>query len=583
MIVTFVVVVLPSATVKALDYNSYCISAGDCALYDPAACDPSALSNGDTLDTSSCSCNGSSSDNTSALTGKDNEDKIWNYFKGKGLSDEQAAGVLGNIADETGSSFDPQIVEGGGRSKTQPKTGGADGWGLVQWTYPYQEVDKLYAQYKDKYNISGNLYDLQTQLDIIWAQMNETSPTNVNNMIGGLKKITDVSQAATYFSDNFEGGVPGSRIADANTAYAKYKGQSPAGGGGAGTVATSDTLNGHKLPASVGGTGDESIFPSYALGTPANAAEGDYYITMRWRYAKWNWDGTSVPGPEDIGFYLNHPRVLVTNPRNHKSIIADALESGPAPWTGTAEGAGNKPAYWHDPQDGTPSEYDGRVSGFPPKAIQALGASQWMNGTSGDKLEYAWAPDQKATPGPTNLSVDNTGSSNGSCSSTGSASNDAIVQTAKQEFSLHLVGTGPLQDGGPVCKYQGSGCSQPWCADFVSWVYKTAGAPFTGGADGGWRLSLASDTTGYFLSRKTQPGIGYGTPSGGDTMEAGWVVSFAGIPSQQNARGIGHVGIVIAVNGDGTFDDIEGNGAGPGVSENHHLAMNSAIDWGGYK
>ena len=27
-----------------------------------------------------------------------------------------------------------------------------------------------------------------------------------------------------------------------------------------------------------------------------------------------------------------------------------------------------------------------------------------------------------------------------------------------------------------------------WCADFVSWVYKEAGKPFTGGSSGGWRI-----------------------------------------------------------------------------------------------
>ncbi len=529
--------------------------------------------------TPSCACTSSAS----SLVGNGDEDKIWNYFKSKGLSDEQAAGVLGNIADETGSTWDPEIVQGGGHSSTQPKTGGADGWGLVQWTYPYQDVSKLLHDN----HVSGAPNELQTQLDLIWAQMNGTSPTGVNNMAGGLKGINDVSQAATYFSDNFEGGVPGSRVSDALDAYAKYKGTgggstgptSPSGGG---SVTTSDTLNGHKLPATVGGTGLESFFSHYALGTPANQNEDNYYITMRWRYDKWNWNGTSVPGPESIGFYQGHPKVLVTNPRNHKSIIAIALEAGPAPWTGVDPASNNNPKEgWTNPQDGTPSQYKGRVSGFPPPATHALGAIQTTPST-GDKLEYAWAPDQNATPGPTNLSVDNAGGAGcATAGTTGSGSNSDIVSVAKQELALGLKGTGPLNNGGPVCKYEGSGCSEPWCADFVSWVYKTAGKPFTGGHDGGWRLSLASEVTGYFLSRKGQPDIGYGTPSGGDKMEPGWTVSFSG--SEPGDRGIGHVGIVVKVNSDGTFDYIDGNGAGAGVSENKHIQMSSAIDWGGYK
>lgn len=539
---------------------------------------------------SGCACTAGASDTSGDISGKATEKDIWDYFKGKGLSDEQVAGILGNIDDETGGTYDPQIVQGGGRSKTQPKTGGADGWGLVQWTYPQQDVQQIFNDYKDKYKLSGNLYDSQTQLDIIWAQMNETSPTGVNNMVKGLKGINNPGLAATYFSDNFEGGVPGSRISDALIIYNKYKGTGPSGAGAStgpsgaaagSTVTTSDTLNGHKLPATVGGTGQESFFPSYALGSPANQNEDNFYITMRWRYAKWNWDGTSVPGPEDIGFYQKHPKVLVTNPRNHKSIIAIALESGPAPWTGVDSGPNNTPKEgWTNPQDGTPPQYKGRVSGFPPPGIQALGAIQEMNdGATGDKLEFAWAPDQNAKPGPTDLSVDNVTSST-SCATVGSGSNDDIVKVAQQELALGLVGTGPLNNGGPVCKYQGSGCPQAWCADFVSWVYKAAGKPFTGGSDGGWRLSLASDVTGYFLSRKSQPDIGYGTPSGGDTMEPGWAVSFSG--AQPGARGIGHVGIVTAVHGS-SFDDIEGNGAGSGVSANKNISMSSAIDWGGYK
>jgi len=359
---------------------------------------------------------------------------------------------------------------------------------------------------------------------------------------------------------------------------------------------TSDTLDGHQLPATVGGTGDEDpvdatghltttggavTFSQYAS---LGQAYQDYYITMRWRYAKWNWDGTSVPGPEDSSWYGGSPKprlVLVTNPRTKKSIIADIMESGPAPWTGTSTGQGAAPSYWHDPQDGTPSQYDGRVSGFPPPAIQALGADQTVNG-SGDKLEYAWAPDQNAKPGPTDAVAGSGGSAGcASAGTTGDGSNSAIVQVAQQELALGLVGTGPLSNSGAVCKYQGSACGEAWCADFVSWVYKTAGKPFTGGSPDPWRLSLASDITGYFLDKKGQPGIGYGSSSGGgDKMEPGWAVTFSG--SQAGARGIGHVGIVVDVNSDGSFDTIEGN-AGPTVTKNHYSSPSSAIDWGGYK
>lgn len=164
----------------------------------------------------------------------------------------------------------------------------------------------------------------------------------------------------------------------------------------------SDTLQGHTLPASKGGSGYEQNFERYGLGVPANQNEDDYYITMRWRFRNWNWDGTSVEGPESSDFYLKHPKILVTNPRTKKSIIAVALESGPAPWTGVDGNSNNTPKQgWTNPQDGTPPEYKGRVSGFPPKAYQYLEYRQRTYDGEGDDLIYSWAPDQNARPGPT--------------------------------------------------------------------------------------------------------------------------------------------------------------------------------------
>lgn len=190
------------------------------------------------------------------------------------------------------------------------------------------------------------------------------------------------------------------------------------------------TADGHTLPAASGGTGfEEPInargqvpstngFVTFAnnvqnasttpiAGDPEGRSLQDlyrqYYITMRWRYVLWNWNGSSVsPGPEKVDFYSKAPKVLVTNKRTGKRIIAVILEAGPAPWTGIDNGSNNNPKQgWTNPQDGTPATYKGRVSGFPPRAIADLGASMRMRDGSGDELVYEWAPDQNAMPGPT--------------------------------------------------------------------------------------------------------------------------------------------------------------------------------------
>lgn len=194
---------------------------------------------------------------------------------------------------------------------------------------------------------------------------------------------------------------------------------------GPGSGPGSSELDGYELPATTGGTGlEESInssgqIPSGGRVTFAqHAALGkeyqDYYITMRWNYTKWNWNGTNAGVDNDqFNWMSEKPRLVhVTNPDSGKSIVAVALEAGPAPWTGVDRGNNNNPKQgWTNPQEGTPAGYKGRVSGFPPAATEALGmdpggSDQRMYDGSGPELLYAWAADQDATPGPASTDVE---------------------------------------------------------------------------------------------------------------------------------------------------------------------------------
>lgn len=208
--------------------------------------------------------------------------------------------------------------------------------------------------------------------------------------------------------------------------------------GAPGTATGAGTpLEGHSLPAASGGTGVEDpltpegrvIFNDGSLGNEVafsnlipkledDAAKSqlyrDYYITMRWNYISWNWDGSpGGEGPEDKVWYSKPPkneprRVLVTNPETKRSIIAVVLEAGPAPWTGVTTSKDsaipvvNGQPVWENPTVGTPANYKGRVSGLAPKAFQALQATMRMTDGSGVDLQYSWAPDQTALPGPFN-------------------------------------------------------------------------------------------------------------------------------------------------------------------------------------
>lgn len=184
----------------------------------------------------------------------------------------------------------------------------------------------------------------------------------------------------------------------------------------------------YELPAAQGKTGrEEPISADGAVPSTGGkvtfsgfAALGqeyrDFYITMRWNYTSWNWNGTnSGVDSAQLAWMKEQPRlVLVTNPRTGKSIVAAALETGPAPWTGVDGQPNNNPKEgWVNPQKGTPSAYTGRVSGFPPTAIDALGAVMGTKDGAGDVLTYQWAPDQTAKPGPVSGSVCSSAGANG--------------------------------------------------------------------------------------------------------------------------------------------------------------------------
>jgi beta-N-acetylhexosaminidase len=137
------------------------------------------------------------------LSGKDNESKAYNFFIQKGLSPAQAAGVVANLVNESG--VDPQID---GPDPNHPN--GKDGpnvWGVAQWTGA--SLTQGYIADKARNHIQGDDSLLQTQLEVLWAEMNGQSAVWGTSLLAGLKAISGNSpdaagQAAIYFRDHFE-------------------------------------------------------------------------------------------------------------------------------------------------------------------------------------------------------------------------------------------------------------------------------------------------------------------------------------------------------------------------------------------
>lgn len=162
------------------------------------------------------------------------------------------------------------------------------------------------------------------------------------------------------------------------------------------------------------------------------------------------------------------------------------------------------------------------------------------------------------TPG-TSTSSSTTSSCPGANTGGGGGGGNAaqIVSTAQAEFALWQGGFNDIS------KYNGH--PNAWCADFVSWVLKQSGIPFTGGADGGWHIPAVQGVQAYFQkANKWHPkGQGY-VPKPGDVV----VYNEGQSPYPQ------HVNIVIEVNGTG-FTTIGGN-EGNRVSKNSHSSFDAS-------
>jgi hypothetical protein len=136
-------------------------------------------------------------------------------------------------------------------------------------------------------------------------------------------------------------------------------------------------------------------------------------------------------------------------------------------------------------------------------------------------------------------------------------------------------GHGPFGVGGRVTAYpyQLSRYLTPndlWCSDFISWVYRAAGAPLTGGANGGWLIEgnygvrYWFSSRGRWLARGTREFAAY-TPRPGDYVRI-------------HTNRYGHSGIVRYVEGDTLFT-VEGNvGNRVRLRRHDHFRTDERID-----
>ncbi len=158
-----------------------------------------------------------------------NEHTAFNYFVSKGLTKEQAAGIVGNLIQE--SNVIPTAVQyggGPGRGIAQWSVGG-------RWDTSYHDNVTWYANQH-----GANGWALQTQLDFIWFEL-----TSYGYGYGSLRAATNVTDATIAFEDHYE--ICGNCAQAQRIAYAKQVLAAYGGGGSTDAGCYSGTL-GREMP-----------------------------------------------------------------------------------------------------------------------------------------------------------------------------------------------------------------------------------------------------------------------------------------------------------------------------------------------
>ncbi len=191
-----------------------------------------------------------------ALSGSsDNQHTAYTFFVGKGLSNIQSAGIVGNLMQE--SSVNPASVQKGG-----PGRGIAQWSAGARWDRSPKDNLKWFAS-----THGGSSSSLNTQLEFIWYEL-QNFPTYG---LSSLKSATTISSAVTAFQNRFEvcgKCASANRIRDAQSVLNSF------GGGSSSKKSEVASLSGADADGCFSSTLDQEV--------PANAcvqsrADGAWY------------------------------------------------------------------------------------------------------------------------------------------------------------------------------------------------------------------------------------------------------------------------------------------------------------------
>lgn len=132
-----------------------------------------------------------------ALSGGNNAMVVFSYLKGKGLSGEQAAGVIGNMVLESGIGLERlQGTSVNVRTSADAAENSSLGWGLVQWT----PAGKIIKPAKSQGKAATEIATFGFELDFLWNELN----TNAKRALDTIKAATTPEDAAYRFNHQYE-------------------------------------------------------------------------------------------------------------------------------------------------------------------------------------------------------------------------------------------------------------------------------------------------------------------------------------------------------------------------------------------
>ena len=144
-----------------------------------------------------------------SLEGSTNAERVYRFFVNYGFTSEQAAGMVGNFAAESGVNIDPQAFN--------PNDVGAESFGIAQWRASrYDDLRNWASETGQDYNT------LETQLGFVVHEF-ETTERSALARIRSTNSSSDAARVIDQYYERSDGTHRERRVEYALEAYERFR------------------------------------------------------------------------------------------------------------------------------------------------------------------------------------------------------------------------------------------------------------------------------------------------------------------------------------------------------------------------